>query len=109
MEMAIGRLDLEKPETRPREDICTWSKAPGGDPELDSRVTVPEYMSSLREVLGLSRVRSHSPGNILVSTHRPLLHGVRVGLPEDGGHRPSGPSPPCTCGTAAMLSDSALP
>lgn len=103
--MAIGRLDLEKPETRPREDICTWSKAPGGDPELNNRVTGPEYMSSLREVLGLRRVRSHSPGNILVSTHRPLLRGVRVGLPEDGGSRSSGPSPPCTCGTVAMLSD----
>lgn len=105
MEMAIGRLDLEKPEMRPNEEICTWSKAPGGDPELDSRVTGPEYMSSLREVLGLSRVRSHNPGNILVSAHRPLLHGVRVRLPEDGGSRPSGPNRPCTCGTVAMLSD----
>lgn len=30
VEMGIGRLDLDKPETGPSEDICTCLKVPGG-------------------------------------------------------------------------------
>lgn len=60
VEMAIGRLDLEKPATRPSEDICTWPKAPGGDRELGSGVTGPKCTSAhalgpLRVALGLTR------------------------------------------------------
>lgn len=42
MEMGIGRLDLDKPETGPSEDVCTWTKVPGGDWALDSDITEPK-------------------------------------------------------------------
>lgn len=42
MEMGIGRLDLDKPETGLSEDVCTWPKVPGGDGELDREVRGPK-------------------------------------------------------------------
>ena len=73
MEMGIGRLDLDKPETGPSEDACTWPKfleVTGSwiVKSTGSKANPPPHsLAPLREeALGLTRIKSHNLGGLFV-------------------------------------------